>query len=112
MNWEILFAIFISIFILLLSIKNFLTSCKESQVAKIKEWILFAVIEAEKELGSGTGPIKLRYIYDKFVSRFNFIKYIISFEEFSSFVDESLDSMKDIINSNENIKKLVEGDKR
>ena len=32
----------------------------KEQIAKIKEWLLYAVTEAEKELGGGTGQLKLR----------------------------------------------------
>ena len=35
----------------------------KEQVAKIKQWLLLAVTTAEKELGNGTGQLKLRYVY-------------------------------------------------
>ena len=36
----------------------------DKQLNKVREWLLYAVTKAEKELGGGTGQIKLRYIYD------------------------------------------------
>ena len=43
----------------------------DKQLTKVREWLLYAVTKAEKELGGGTGQIKLRYVYDMFVTRFN-----------------------------------------
>ena len=40
------------------------------QLKSVKEWMLFAVTKAEKELGSGTGKLKLRYVYDMFIAKF------------------------------------------
>lgn len=39
----------------------------DKQLNKVREWLLYAVTKAEKELGGGTGQIKLRYVYDMFV---------------------------------------------
>ena len=73
------------------------------QLAQVKEWILYAVVEAEKELGSGTGQIKLRYVYDMFLVKFPFLAKIVPFELFSSLVDEVLDQFKDLLDD-ENVK--------
>ena len=90
---------------------NFFKLTKEQQIENIKEWLLVACLEAEKVLGSKTGRIKLRYVYDLFVSKFRFMSYFINFEQFSLLVDESLDTMRDLIESNEAVKAIVEGDK-
>ena len=34
----------------------------DKQLNKVREWLLYAVTKAEKELGGGTGQIKLRYV--------------------------------------------------
>ncbi len=93
------------------AIYNFVNLTKEQQMENIKEWLLLACLEAEKALGSKTGRIKLRYVYDLFVARFKFASYFISFEQFSLMVDEALDTMRDLIESNEVVKAIVEGDK-
>lgn len=93
------------------AIYNFVNLTKEQQIESIKEWLLLACLEAEKALGSKTGKIKLRYVYDLFVARFKFMSYIISFEQFSLMVDEALDTMRDLIESNEVVKAIIEGDK-
>ena len=40
----------------------------------VKEWLLWAVTQAEQYLGSGTGALKLRYVYDLAVEAFPPIK--------------------------------------
>ena len=81
----------------------FLKLSKEKQIEMIKQWLLFIVIEAEKELGGGTGAVKLRFVYDKFIKRFKFMSKIISFEMFSQLVDESLKIMREMIQNNPNV---------
>lgn len=70
----------------------------DKQLNKVREWLLYAVTKAEKELGGGTGQIKLRYVYDMFVARFAWLARVISFEAFSMMVDEALERMKKIRN--------------
>ena len=68
--------------------------------ARAKEWLLGAVTEAEKELGSKTGKLKLRIVYDMFITKFPIFSKIITFNEFSDMVDEVLVEMRKIINTN------------
>jgi hypothetical protein len=84
---------------------------KEKQLMKVKEWLLFAVIQAEKELGNNTGQLKLRMVYGQFIDKFKMLSLLITFEEFSKAVDESLESMRSMLESNQAVKKLIEGDK-
>ena len=81
----------------------FLKLSKEKQIEMIKQWLLFIVIEAEKELGGGTGAVKLRFVYDKFIKRFKFASKLITFEQFSALVDESLKIMREMIQNNPNV---------
>lgn len=64
----------------------------------------------EKELGGGTGQIKLRYVYDMFVARFTWLARVISFEAFSMMVDEALERMKKMLESNKAMQTLVSGE--
>ncbi len=68
--------------------------------AKAKKWLLLAVLEAEKEFGSKTGVIKLRYVYDLFLSTFPLLSKFITFEQFSVMVDEVLEEMRHYIDTN------------
>ena len=77
------------------------------QLNKVREWLLSAVTKAEKELGGGTGQIKLRYVYDMFVARFAWLARVISFEAFSMMVDEALERMKKMLESNKAMQDFV-----
>jgi len=79
-----------------------------NQRKNIKEWLLYAVIEAEKELGSKTGKIKLRQVYNGFINTFPIISKIVTFEAFSKLVDLALIEMKNLIETNANCKGYVE----
>lgn len=83
-----------------------------SQIAKVKEWLLWAVTEAERELGSGTGQLKLRYVYDMFIVKFPAIAKVISFEAFSLMVDEVLEKFRDLLDKNQSLQNYITGDKQ
>ena len=87
---------------------NFFKLPTKEQIAKIKEWLLYAVTEAEKELGGGTGQLKLRQVYDLFVQRFPTVAAVISFDTFSGWVDEALEQMREMLAKNENVAAYVE----
>lgn len=82
----------------------------DKQLNKVREWLLYAVTKAEKELGGGTGQIKLRYVYDMFVARFTWLARVFSFEAFSMMVDEALERMKKMLESNKAMQTLVSGE--
>ena len=94
-----------------LTIKEFIELGKEKQLEKVKEWLLYACIMAEKKLGGGTGQVKLRYVYDLFVEKFSFLKLLVTFEQFSGMVDEVLVKMREMLEKNPNVAMLVEGNK-
>lgn len=75
----------------------------------IKEWLLYAVVESEKILGSKTGKLKLRQVYDWFISTFPIVSKLISFNSYSKLVDLALIEMKEILNTNTACKEYVEG---
>lgn len=77
--------------------------------AKAKKWILLAVIEAEKQFGSKTGVIKLRYVYDLFIQTFPVLSKFMSFEKFSIMVDDALEEMNHYINTNTAIFNYIGG---
>lgn len=82
----------------------------EKQVETIKEWLLYACIQAEKELGSGTGQLKLRYVWDLFIARFPYLTKVVSFEMFSHWVDAALEEMRRLLTENKAIQEVVKGD--
>lgn len=81
-----------------------------NQRKNIKEWLLYAVIEAEKELGSKTGKIKLRQVYNSFINTFPIVSKIISFNVFSSLVDSALVEMKKLLSTNIQCNLYIKGE--
>lgn len=94
----------------ILFIVNFCKAGQVQQMQMISEWLLLAVVQAEKELGGKTGEIKLRYVYDKFLQRFGKIAMFITFEQFSEMVDVALDRMRILLSSNVVLAHYVKGD--
>lgn len=86
---------------------KFCKSTKEEQIKKIKEWLLYATILAEKELGGGTGRLKLRYVYDMFIVKFPWLSKLFSFDRFSEFVDDALYEMKELMATNNAVNNYV-----
>ena len=82
----------------------------ETQIANVKEWLLYAVTEAETALGSNTGQLKLHMVYDMAIERFSWLS-IISFDKFSGWVDEALDEMRTMLSNNKSINGIVKGEK-
>ena len=76
----------------------------------VKNWLVWAVSQAEAQLGSGTGKLKLRYVYDSFIKQFPMFSRLITFETFSGWVDVSLVTMKEYIETNPAIANVIEGD--
>ena len=108
MSAQIIVAIVIVAIAIISGIIGFCKLTKDQKVANIKEWLKYAVVEAERELGSGTGQLKLRMVYDMAVKQFPFIIRLIPFNTFSKWVDKALDWMRDQLAENKAIKEYVE----
>ncbi len=80
--------------VLVQAINSFTTLSSATQLDCVKEWLLYAVIQAEYNFESGSGSIKLRYVYDLFVARFPLLVSLVSFEKFSVLVDGALEKAK------------------
>lgn len=63
-------------------------------------------------MGGGTGEIKLRYVYDKFLIIFPKISLFISFELFKTLVDEALSKAEELLQENEKLKNYVENNSK
>ena len=97
-NFGVIFGIMMLAICVIWGVVKFFKMGRDKQVAQIKEWLIYACTIAEKELGSGTGQLKLRYVYDMFLSKVGWLKYVISFEKFSEMVDEALVTVNQILN--------------
>lgn len=76
---------------------------------KVKRWLEWAVSAAERDLGSGTGQLKLREVYNWFIDQFPFFSKIVPFSVFSNWVDIALKWMREQLDKNESIKAVIEG---
>ena len=110
-NWVLLVVLLCSVCVVGYALVHFFSLPTKTQIQKVKEWLLYAVALAEKELGGGTGQLKLRYVYDLFLTRFPSLSSIISFDVFSGLVDEVLVEFRHILSTNDNIKTLIEDKK-
>lgn len=107
--WYVLAAIAVLVVCGGVVIYRFIALPSEAQLGKVREWLLWAVTQAETELGSGTGQLKLRKVYDMFVQRFSWIAKLISFERFSDMVDDALVEMRNMLEQNAAVAALVSG---
>ena len=98
------FTIIISILViagLIIRIKTFFTE-------DLIEWLVDKVGDAESYFGSKTGQLKLRAVYDTFVSQRPIVALFISFKTFSKLVDAALEKFQDMIENNEKIREWYE----
>lgn len=103
-NWMLIVALACVLCMVLATVITFAKKPNSEKIKDVKEWLKWAVVEAEKALGSQTGQLKLRFAYDLFVQRFPEVAKFISFETFSGWVDEALEWMKNQLESNDAVK--------
>ena len=109
-NWYLFIAAIAVATVIGVVIGRFLNMPASTQIEKCKEWMLWAVTQAEAELGSGTGQLKLRAVYDLFIQRFPAVARAISFDTFMIWVDDALLEMREMLKQNKAVKEFVEGD--
>lgn len=108
-NWYIIIALMVVIAGVVIAVVKFFKNPSAKQLEKIREWLLYATTLAEKELGGGTGQLKLRFVYDMFVEKFSWLAKVVSFEKFSELVDEALGDMNDMLSQNVAVQLFVNG---
>lgn len=108
-NWYLLVAAVVVAALAAAAAARFLEMPSAEQREKVKEWLLWAVTQAEAELGSGTGKLKLRQTYDLFIQRFPALAMAVSFDTFSLWVDEALEEMRKLLKENKTVRELVKG---
>ena len=108
--WYIIVAAIAALVVAGVAIYRYFGLPSDAQLAKVREWLLWAVTEAEKELGGGTGKLKLRQVYDLFVTRFPWLARVVPFDLFSSMVDDALEDMREMLKNNQAVKAHVNGE--
>lgn len=102
-NWFLIIAFIAIVSTVSIKVYKWFKQPNKEQLRQVQEWLLYAVAKAEKNLGSGTGELKLRYVYDMFVAKFPAIAIFIDFDDFCIMVEEALNKFKDLIENNESI---------
>ena len=110
-NWAILVAMICGVAFATTVVVKFMNMPSAKQIENLMEWLKIAVVEAEKALGTGTGSLKLRSVYESAVIAFPWIAKYMTFEKFSELVDVALEWMKEQIEKNQHIKEYIEGEK-
>lgn len=106
-NWQFIIIAIAIIAVVAYLVYVFIKMPHNAQLARLKEWLLWAVAEAEKELGSGTGQLKLRYVYDMFIIRFPALAKIMPFETFSLLVDKALEKFNELLSTNKKVDEYI-----
>lgn len=107
-NWALIVVAIGVIALVVVGVWYFFALPTNKQKEKVKQWLLWAVVKAETELGANTGQLKLAMVYDLFLSKFPTLSKFLSFATFSKLVDSALDKMKEIISTNATVSKLIE----
>lgn len=106
-NWVLLVVAVAIIAVAIYSVYMFIKLSRGQQVSKVQEWLLWAVAEAEKALGGGTGQLKLRFVYDLFVTKFPVASKFIPFTVFSEMVDKALQKFREMLSTNQKVKAYI-----
>lgn len=99
-NWYYIIFVFL---LIIIAIYGIMTN-------KVIEWLKYAVSIAEEDLGTGTGQLKLRKVYDMFIATFPKFAIILPFPIFSKWVDLALEWMEEQLEKNPNFSAIVKGD--
>ena len=95
--------IFIAVLVVLLIVGIVLAA----NVSAFKNWLVYAVTEAEAKFGGKTGKLKLRYVYDLAVEAFPVLAKTLPFSFFSWAVDSALLIMRGMLEDNKQIADIV-----
>ena len=108
-NWYLIVTVMAVIVAAVSLVTQFVSRPNNEQLMALSEWLKFAVTEAEKALGSGTGQLKLRYVWNMAIERFPWLDKVMEFEKFAYYVDEALVWMREQLERNGKISSYVEG---
>lgn len=78
---------------------------------KVKEWLVWACAQAELALGSKTGMLKLREVYDMFMTQYPIASKFIPFSVFKKWTEDSLIIFKEWLVNNAAAQELFGGEK-
>ena len=108
-NWTLLVVALVAVVCAVAYVKKFADKPTDEQINALKEWMLWITLEAERQLGGGTGKAKLRFCYNEFVKTFPWVAKVMTFDEFSCMIDSVLIDMRKLLETNEAIKGYING---
>ena len=85
-NWYIILAALAVLAAAGIAVYRYVKLPTPEQLEKVRQWLLKAVTEAERELGGGTGQLKLRTVYDAFLTKFPWLAPVVSLDKYSDLV--------------------------
>ena len=111
-NWSLLVVILAVVFIGVHYAKKFTELPSEEQLLKVREFLIWAVIEAERTYKSQMGVVKLRFVYSEFCKYFPSLVPLVPFDVFSKMVDSALEQMRHLLETNPAINAYVDLDNK
>lgn len=119
-NWTLLASVFAALMLAAIKVREYLRLSAEAQAAAKKQakdqliesisgWLLYAITEAEREFGDGTGRLKIAEVYDKALERYPGLGYIITLEQLDELAQHPLEEMRRLLESNKAIAAYVSG---
>lgn len=99
-NFAFWIVLFVVCFGLGMFLDKFIKKSKAQKMQTVKDWLLYAIAMAERELGSGTGRIKLGQVYEQFLLVFPQLQRFISFDTFAKMVDDVLEEFAELVEEN------------
>jgi len=106
-NWAVVIGCASVLAIAGMSAYSFFNLPTAEKMKKVKEWLIWATFKAEEDLGSGTGRLKLRKVYDLFITKFPDVAKVLTFDMYADLVDDALEELRKILESNPNAKELI-----
>ena len=109
-NWYIILAALAVLAAAGIAVYRYVKLPTPEQLEKVRQWLLKAVTEAERELGGGTGQLKLRTVYDAFLTKFPWLAPVVSFAKINELVDEAQEEMRKMLEKNKAVQAYVSGE--
>lgn len=114
-NWTLIITLCGLILGIYTKIKNYINLSREKKIdialEQIRKSMLELVSKSEKEYGSNTGKLKKSKVLEEIFNKYPELKYFTNQEELEKILDdiinENLDKMKKMLESNEEFKKYI-----
>ena len=108
--YDLILIIIVAICGMVFATYKWLSQPSSKQKEQIRTVLLQLVILAESKFGSKTGKVKFSFVYSELLKQLPYLRYI-PLSVIEGLVEESLDTMRKLLESNVQVKKIVDGDK-